>query len=141
MRLIVKIKLKKIPCLLFLSLTCIFNLSIGQKISKVTVVSVSLSTTSTFDVSCNLFDSEFDKMKKILSVQENDFTMLYKLLYKSTPKIRNHMDVRGKLLIDFQNKKKKRFCFDEFGVFFDGKEYFENKLLFKFLLKKKLIEE
>ena len=49
------------------------------------------------------------------------------------------IDVRGKLVIFYNEKRVKVVCFDEFGHFFMNEGFFENKKLFNFLLLNKFI--
>ena len=44
------------------------------------------------------------------------------------------------MIINFENKKIIKICFDEFGIFSVGTKYFENKRFWQFLLSHKLIE-
>lgn len=113
----------------------------SQTISKIQVQSIPLSATSTIRMSCNEFDYDFNKLKKDTVLNNPDcIKKIEALLTKS--KIDNDItiDVRGKLVIHCKNKKAKKICFDMFGDFYDGINYFKNKPLFDFLLENQIIE-
>ena len=121
-------------------ITCFCAKINAQIITKATVISAPLYMTSTFRISCDLFDNSFQENKKQIEIKTIDFKTLQKLLSSQCIKTTISPDVRGKLVILFQNRKMTKICFSEFGDFFDGTKYFKNKALFQFLLKKKLIE-
>ncbi len=95
--------------------------------------------TTTFDESCDAFPHNFKEVKKTKEIKTADVGRLLKLLHHSLTKSSNLIDVRGQLLLYFENKKTKTLCFDQFGQFTDGAKYFDNKPLFQFLVKNKLI--
>ena len=121
-------------------ITCFCAKINAQIITKATVISAPLYMTSTFRISCDLFDNSFQENKKQIEIKTIDIKTLQKLLSSPCIKTTISPDVRGKLVILFQNRKMTKICFSEFGDFFDGTKYFKNKALFQFLLKKKLIE-
>src|SRR4051794_36342651 len=101
--------------------------SYGQRIIKATVISIPLLTNSTSAVSCNSFDENFSDLINTIEIDSTNFTSLIELLKTSKFKKLNHIDVRGKLVLTLDNMENKSICFNEFGVFFDGYKYFENK--------------
>lgn len=112
----------------------------AQIIIHASVTSVPLYITSTFSISCELFDHSFTENKQTKEIKNTDLKNFSNLLNKSTVISRKSIDVRGKLSIHFENKVSKTICFNEFGIFFNGRTYFENKPLLQFLLAHKLIE-
>lgn len=117
--------MKKVSCLLFALF--ILQTANSQEITKADVTSVPLYITSTFTISCDLFDRSFNGDKKAIEIERNNFENLKDCLISSKFVKRNRIDVRGKMVINFDNKKIRTICFDEFGIFSEGKRYFENK--------------
>jgi hypothetical protein len=125
----------------FLLIAFFFQTGNAQNIIKATVISVPLSITSTFTISCQIFDDSFDK-KKVSNVKKVDLKDLYTLLSKSKIPLqeRKRIDVRGKIMIYFDNKTSRRICFDEFGIFLYGERFLENRPLLEYLITHKLVE-
>ena len=131
--------MKKASCIL---LTILFlQTANSQKITEANVTSVPLYVTSTFTISCELFEKSFAELKKTIEIQSGNFDSLNLCLNSSKFVIRNRIDVRGKIVINFDHKKIRKICFDEFGIFVEGTKYFENKRLWKFLLRHSLVEK
>ena len=131
--------MKKASCIL---LTLIFLQSANsQKIIEANITSAPLYTTSIISISCELFDTNFGDLKQTFEIKSDYFDSL-KLYLKSSKFVkRNSIDVRGKMIINFENKKIRKLCFDEFGIFSEGTKYFENKRLWKFLFDHKFIKK
>ena len=131
--------MKKAICTL---LTLIFLQSANsQKIIEANVASAPLNTTSIISISCELFDKNFTDLKDTFEIKSNYFDSL-KLYLKSSKFVkRNSIDVREKMIINFETKKIRKLCFDEFGIFSELTKYFENKQLLKFLFDHKFIKK
>lgn len=100
----------------------------SQTIAHVTIISAPLSTTSIIDISCEHFDFNFGGLKKTVAIQQAKCLRNIKfLLDRFKVQKEGPLDTRGVLIIQYTNKKSKRICFDQFGNFFDGKNYLKNK--------------
>lgn len=121
---------------LFISTFFIFTsvVASAQIIKTATLKFVSLHIETIITVPCDEFESGFKSDIKVKEIRKEECENLSNLLLKSTRISRNHIDTRGKLLITFEDEKVKKICFDKFGLFYDGDEYFVNKPLFSFIL-------
>jgi hypothetical protein len=113
----------------------------AQRIVEASVESAPLYVTSIFQISCEQFDKNFTELKKVIQIKSNYFVNLNHLLHTSNSVVtRNGIDVRGKIVIKFDNNIIRNICFDEFGIFSEGTKYFKNKRLWDFILRNKLVE-
>ncbi len=125
----------------FLLFSLFFQSVNAQNVIKATVISVPLSITTAFAISCQIFDDSFDK-KKVSNVKKVDAKNLYTLFRKSKipQQERKHIDVRGKIMLYFDNKTSRKICFDELGIFLYEKGFLENRPLLEYLIEHKLVE-
>ena len=102
---------------------------------KITYVNWSIETV--FSVSCNYFDNAFSKGDyKFYQIKKNSDIMIFGNFLQTFLKIKsNGIDVRGKIEYIFHNHRFK-YCFDQFGVFTDGTNYYKNKNLVSTLKQK-----
>jgi hypothetical protein len=125
--------------LIFLFFANVLN---AQKISKLSISSVQLNMTSTFTVSCNSFEESFlGSIKQKLIKEPTKLKQVDILLSKFKSLKLKRIDVRGKLIIYYKERKRRIICLDEFGHFSIDGLFFENKKLFNFLLSNKYISE
>ena len=128
------------PALFFLAMSVSWMGLTGQRVTKVTVLSVPLSISYTWEISCKEFDRTFnDIKKKVILTQTTKIKELTLALSKFKLTTLAGIDVRGKLFVCSSGKKLKVICFDELGNFFIDGNFFENKTLFNFLLLNKFI--
>ena len=107
-------------------------------IKKASVSTASFGISTIVAVSCDAFHETFAREKKTKEVEGEDLQELVLLLSKFEKSSDTEIDVRGELLITENDNESRKFCFDRFGIFYDGTQYFKNKELLKFLLEKKL---
>ena len=128
------------PWLLYFIMLLSWSNMSGQNITKVTIISVPLSITYSWDINCKEFDRTFNDIKKTIILTSTSKIEEMKLaLSKFKVAELTGIDVRGKLLICHNGKNLKVACFDEFGDFYVDGNFYENKKLFNFLLANKFI--
>jgi len=102
---------------------------------KVTYVAYSIETF--FEISCNYFDNAFSKDEyKFHQIKTNsELVILGNTLQDFVKTKSNGIDVRGKIEYILHGRKFK-YCFNKFGVFSDGINYYKNNNLVRSLKQK-----
>lgn len=105
------------------------------RVIKIAYVDFSIETI--FRISCNYFDKAFSKDEyKLLQIKkDSDLITFGNSLHKFIKVKSNGIDVRGKIEYVICGRNF-RFCFDQFGVFSDGINYYRNISLIKLLRQK-----
>jgi hypothetical protein len=107
-----------------------------SKLDSVKVEVEDFDTETVFDMSCENFDSSFRNTKKIMKFNNESDLLKFKglLKYFKQQKSRS-IDVRGSIIYYYTNKSIK-YCFSEFGVFYNNGRYYYNKELLMYITDK-----
>ena len=68
-------------------------------------------------------------------------TQLRKLILKFKLQNGNSIDVRGQIIIHYQNHDCRKICFNRFGDFYENGKIYTNEALFMFLKTKNFIRD
>lgn len=125
------------PCFFILLLVGCASKS-PNNIKQANVTAASFRIETPFALNCEQFETNLTQEKQTRAVKGEDLAELAGVLTKSDTISKTSLDIRGELLITFQDNKNEKLCFNQFGVFYDGVKYFKNERLLQFLLLKKL---
>jgi hypothetical protein len=109
-----------------------------NNIKQANVTAASFGIETPFALNCEQFETNLTQEKQTKVVKGEKLAELSELLTKSDTISKTSIDVRGELLITFQDNKNEKLCFNKFGVFHDGMKYIKNERLLQFLFREKL---
>lgn len=115
----------------------------SQKIKYIDINSIPLLTTTDINVPCTkIFNENFKKQlirKHIIDFKT--LSQLKKLILKFKIQRGNSIDVRGQIIIYYQNDNSRKICFNRSGDFYENGKISTNKELFIFLRTEKFISD
>ena len=121
--------------IIFCSLMGCSNSSDNSSIDKVVVMKVDFELETFVAVSCDNFESVFEKEMKIIEITEQEKLNQLNLLVKDLKIDKDNYipDVRAKAIIYFSDGQKDTLCISSLGVLFNRKSMLQSTQIVKFI--------
>lgn len=129
---------------LFFCLSLLVSVSANsQKLKSIHINSIPLLTTTDIRIPCsNFFYENFKKqlLQKVVT-SEAMLSRIQKLILRFKFENGKSIDVRGQIIIYYQNHNCRRICFNSAGEFYENGTVFANEELFAFLKTQNFIRD